>query len=114
MNENTETAYHSAHDDEGYRKKHKSRQSCAPGFTTPSDEECHSDEISVCIDETINGHGSKFARSINDDEVASKVSTNKAKSSNMQKKKVNDDKAAAVRGTSKAKLPKKLLQSRHW
>ena len=62
----------------------------------------------MCIDETINGHGSKFARSVDDDEVASKVSTNKANSSNMQKKKVNDDKAAAVRGTFKAKLPKKV------
>ena len=95
-------------------QKIKSRRSCAPGFTTPSDDECSSKEISVNIDETINGHGRKVAARVNDDEVASKVSTTKAKSSNMQKKKVNDDKAAAFRGTFKAKLPKKSLQRRLW
>ena len=86
----------------------KSRRSYAPGFTTLSDDECSSKEISVNIDETINGHGRKIARRVNDDEVASKVSTTKAKSSNTQQKKINDDKAVADRGTSKAKLYKKV------
>ena len=50
------------------KKTQKSGQSYAPGFTTPSDDECSSRETSVNIDETINGHGRKVARRVNDDE----------------------------------------------
>ena len=90
------------------KKRQKSGQRYSSGFTTPSDDECSSREISVNIDETINGHGRKVAARVDDGEAASEVGTTKAKSSKMQQKKVNDGKAAADSGTSKAKLSKKV------